>query len=95
MSDTERDHLEGLLTHPGWLLLKEKARREWGAEGYGQKVRSQIGMANRDEIVPALKAIDVAATEINALLSWPKERLKHLTATPEHAESESLRRGPV
>ena len=85
MSDERIQYLEGLQTHPGWLLFKEHARTQWGAAGYGRQVKLAITRAKDagTDIAAAVSAVDYANDEINALLSWPVEELKRVTETRE------------
>jgi len=94
----ELGFLEGLLTHPGFLMFREYARQQWGGDGYGRRVKVAIATAKErhEDIAAAVAAVDAAQTEINALVSWPMERAKQLRmmVEAEHAVSGSSRRGP-
>lgn len=83
------DYLTQLVTHPGWLLFKDYARRQWGPEGYGRRMKEAI--SRHDDATRAVMATDVAATEINALMSWPEDQVKH--AAPKPPAEFSLQRG--
>lgn len=72
-------HLGSLVTHPGWLLFLEHCRKTWGPEGYGRQLKQAVLRTQLDkgDVAAAVTAVDLAATEINSLLSWPVERMKH------------------
>lgn len=74
--------LDSLLAHPGWQLFVEEARKRWGAVGYGRELKRAVTAAieSNQSAEAAIKAVDLANTEINALLSWPAEMLKRLEA---------------
>jgi hypothetical protein len=94
----EQQAIEGLLTHPGWLLFRAYCRGRWGAEGYGRQLKLAVSTAIQKSESPdaALKAVDFANDEINALLTWPDQHLKALneTVAREQAEPTISRRGP-
>lgn len=98
MSDERIQFLEGLLTHPGYLLFREHFRSQWGAEGYGRRIKAAIATARVEHanLDAAVSAVDYANDEINKLVSWPVEELRRLTQqreTQDRAVSVS-RRGP-
>ena len=55
--------LDDLLHSPGWHLFEQMARKEWGADGYGRKVKLAIAEAkeHRRDIVSAVDAVDYDA----------------------------------
>jgi hypothetical protein len=81
---SQREDLENLLKSPGWLLVVEQAREEW-ATGYPRKIKMAIQSARESgqDIAAAVSAIDVASDAVNALMSWPGERLKKLVMKDE------------
>jgi hypothetical protein len=85
----QAEYLEQLVKHPGWLLFKEYARKQWGPEGYGRRMKEAIAV--KDSAVVAVNGVDYAATEINALMSWPEDQVKH--AAPVKPPEFSLQRG--
>ena len=87
MSD-EREDFQTLLTHPGWLRVVDLARQEWNL-GYGQKVKLAILAARtaQQDVGAAVDAVDRASDAVNALLSYPSDRLKHLEARREAQET--------
>jgi len=88
----QAEYLQQLVTHPGWLLFKEYARKEWGPQGYGRKMKAAIaGAKSLEDATQSVKAVDVASDEINALMSWPDDQVKH--AQPAKTPEFSLQRG--
>jgi hypothetical protein len=83
---TERDDLDALLKTPGWLRLLERARKDW-TEGYPAKIKLAITKAQqeRSDVSAAVAAVDAASDAVNAVLSWPADRVKQLTAMREPA----------
>ena len=92
MSD-EREDLDNLVTHPGWLRFREQVRLEWGAKAYAEKVDAA---AAHDELVN-LKALRLAKDAVMTLIGWPEYRLKRIAeAYAMETAPESLsRRGPL
>ena len=68
----EKAELEALVTSPGWLRVLEHARQEW-KEDYPAKVK--LAMQGADPGI-AWNRVDAASDAVNALLTWPKERLR-------------------
>ena len=87
MTDDERGDWEGLIHSPGWLRLLEHARLEW-KEHYPQKLklaRSNAKAAGEDA-GQAMDRVDAASDAINALLSYPGEKLKSMERHKEDSE---------
>jgi len=78
MSVEAQEHLSQLVKHPGLLLFREHCRKQWGAEGYGRKMKQAVSSAKATDLGTIVHGIDVANDEINALLSWPEEQVKKL-----------------
>ena len=78
MTDSEREDLSNLVKHPGWLRFLDHAKKEWGGSAYGQRVKQTIAkaIAEKSEIGVAVQIIDGQNDAINALMSWPTERLR-------------------
>jgi len=74
----ERDALDNLVKSPGWLLFLEHARKEWGGEMYGRRIKLALGH-DLSQVPMLVKSVDYANDEINILLSWPGKRVKDLT----------------
>ena len=93
-----RSALEGLQTHPGWLLFKQEAKRRWGPEGYARELKRAIGVAieKGKNAEAAIERIDYAQDEINALLTWVDHALVMVTnrEAREGAPVPLSRRGP-
>lgn len=85
MSVEQQQYLSDLVKHPGWLIFREHCRKQWGAEGYGRKMKQAIGNAKATDLAVIVHGIDVANDEINALLTWPDlmaEKVADTTPTP-------------
>lgn len=80
-TQTEHDELKDLLQHPGFLRFLRHARSEW-ADGYGHRMKEAIKAASEhgEDLHYAVMRVDFANEQINALLSWPKERLAQLAS---------------
>ena len=72
----EKDDLEQLLKSAGWLRFLEYARQHWNEQLPARLVAAAELGAHEKASMEVLK-MSYAASQINALLSWPKERLKH------------------
>ena len=98
MTNDEKADLEGLVLSPGWLRLLEYARVEW-RENYPAKMKLARMNAKKDgeDAGVAMDRVDAAADAVNALLSWPKERLAGMQArhVRDHAEPSMSRRGTL
>lgn len=90
----EKDDLDSLLTSPGWLRVVNWARTEW-ADGYPAKVKMAIMKAKEQgsDIAAAVEAVDAAADAVNALLSWPSNRLRGYEMAAELPEPTMTRGG--
>jgi len=89
MSLEQQEQLDDLTKHPGWQLFKEHARKQWGPEGYGRKMKQALAINNGIEQAVTIRSVDYASTEINALLTWPEAMAKK---KPEEREL-SMQRG--
>ena len=76
MSVEQQEQLDEMLKSPGWLIFREYARKQWGPEGYGRKMKQALGAATPEERATTISAVDYASTEINALLTWPEAQAK-------------------
>ena len=94
----EQQALMDLVTHAGWRLFVAEAKKRWGAEGYGRQLKTAVAGAIKAQqsAEAAIGAVDRANDEINALLTWPMLRLKHLEEQVAREQGEPLisRRGP-
>ncbi len=76
MADSnEKSDLEQLLSSPGWLRFLEHARQMWNL----RLPDRLIAAAEQPHGDVEVKKVSYAAAEVNALLTWPKERLGFLT----------------
>lgn len=81
MTDEKTD-LEQLLSSPGWLRFLEHARVSWKEQLPGRiQAAAELGTTEAEKGAAMLKVLTVA-NEVNALVSWPSERLKRLN-TPQ------------
>ena len=74
MSETLKEELETLLKLPGWLRVREYARQEWVV---GLPTR-MMQAAEEPQADAAIKRVKYAADQINIVLSWPQDVVKHL-----------------
>lgn len=88
---SEREDFEELLKSPGWQRFVGYARKQWGPEGYGVRIKRAIGEAKSAgiDLAEAVARVDAANDEINKLLSYPKERAEALIAQ-EHTRKLAL-----
>ena len=90
---SERDERVDLLQHPGFLRLLAKARDEYD-QGYGRRCKEAVNAAkqNGEDLYMAVEKVDFAVEQINALLSWPKERVQQLSQPEPKGRFPGLRR---
>jgi len=95
----EREDLEALLSAPGWLRLLQYAKETWAGDGYAQKLKLAIKDATTrgENVAEAVQRVDAANEEVNAVLSWPRQRVQqltqHETARTQAAQPSLSRRG--
>lgn len=77
----ELDAWRDLLKSSGFQLLRLRARTEWGAEGYGRKMKHAVEKARTDgtDRELAIDKVDAASDAVNVLMSYPEERIGQLT----------------
>jgi hypothetical protein len=87
----EREDLESLLKAPGWLRLLQHSRKTWAGDGYAAKIKLAIKDATErgQNVAEAVQRVDAANDEVNAILSWPKDRVQTLL-TQETTRQSSL-----
>ena len=73
----ERESLQALLTHPGWLIVVAWGRETFGATAYIARVKQMLG-ENRPDLGAGLKLLDAEAETANMLLTYPERRLAAL-----------------
>jgi hypothetical protein len=78
----EKTDLEQLLSSPGWLRFLEHARQMWNL----RLPDRLIAAAEQPHGDVEVKKVSYAAAEVNALVSWPKERLGFLTRPDDRNE---------
>jgi len=90
----ERDELKDLLQHPGFHRFLKMARDEWGAGGFSVKLKHAISLAKErgDDLHNAVEKVDFANDAINALMSWPEQRLQQLEGQKDTRLFAGLRR---
>jgi hypothetical protein len=76
----EREDLEALLSSPGWLRFLNHSRQTWAGDGYARKIKLAIkdAMEKHQNVAEAVQRVDAANDEVNALLTWPKDRVQGL-----------------
>jgi len=92
MSD-EREDLDTLLTHPGWLRVVQYAQQRWTEE---ISTHLSAAVSDRDDAIALQKMRQVIAAKsaVEQLVAYPKERLRTLTeAQAQRAQVPSLTRG--
>lgn len=92
MSEREPDlivsALTDLLSSEGWQLLREQAIHEWGATGYGARMKEALsripaGPDRAYELARVAEEVDATSNAVNALVAWPSEEIKRRTAQKE------------
>ena len=89
----DRDHLEQLVTHPGWLLLREYARTEWGAKAYAEKLDGAAIEADAFESRVKSRGFRMAKDAVLALLAWPEEEIRRAEKAAVMPEPSMMRGG--
>lgn len=76
----DREHLEQLVSSPGWLLLLAYVKSEWGSAAFARRLKQAITDAVERREDPAQAALRVNAQHdaVNALMLYPQERVQHL-----------------
>lgn len=70
----EREVLEELLKSEGWTVFVRRVATEWRGEGYF----ARMGVALKDTDPLAPKVIHNTSIEVERMIQWPVDRLKHL-----------------
>jgi hypothetical protein len=83
---TEREDLDQLLASPGWVRFAAYVKKQWGPEGYGIRLKQAVtaAIAANQDVSNAVSRVDAANDAVNEVLTWPRERVKHL----EHFEQQ-------
>jgi len=83
LSAQELQDLQDLIASPGWRLVEIMVDREWGAQGFGEKISRTVGqmagtatdMAQLQLAAQQLAQATVTQTEVQRIMRWPKETL--------------------
>jgi hypothetical protein len=75
VTDTERDDLDNLLKSNGWLRFLAQCKKEWGPTPYAARLEQAV---TGEDAHARLQALIASHRAINALLTWPSERIKQL-----------------
>lgn len=78
---TELDAWKELVKTTGFQLLQKRARLEWGADGYGRKLKLAVEDAKKNgiDLERAIDGVDAASNAITELMSFPELRIEQLT----------------
>lgn len=83
MGDTltkqELADLGDLLGHPGWRLVETMVDREWGPQGFGEKIAMTIGkMTDAHDGIASQQLLQAVVTqrEVLRVLKWPREQVE-------------------
>lgn len=74
---SEKEDLENLLKHPGWLRLKAYATKHWQDE-IATHLRAAVNDNNDLSALAKMRQIIVAKDAVERLMQWPEERLTHI-----------------
>lgn len=78
LSVQEVKDLDDLLAHPGWRLVEVMVDREWGAQGFGEKIAATVGQMTPEAAhlaVQQLQQATVTQREVQRILRWPREQV--------------------
>ena len=93
MTDDLREHLQDLLTHPGWMWLVEQELGHWQKE-MSTYITQAVGEVNGELALQKLRQIVAAKQAVERAFARPRETLKTLTERPVTVHPFS-RRGPL
>ena len=87
----EREELDALVRSPGWAWLVAEAQRRWSGHGYVAALKHALAdaKARQADLSEVLERLDAAQDAVNAILSWPTDRIATLS------RHEDRRREPV
>jgi len=91
----QREALESLLTHPGWLILADHIGQEWGPNGLAYNAALDTALNLLDDNAAASQARQIRAGRrvIENLVSWPSEEIARLKRADKPLEQTQSRRG--
>lgn len=77
----ELEEWASLVTHPGWLRL-----RQWASREFGDRVLMGVEQAanDRDDVLALnkLRQVIAARKAVEAVMSWPEQRMRTLQTQP-------------
>jgi len=84
----EREDLNGLLTHPGWLRLQQHIQDMYGPEQMVRAYEAAANIEDKDARFSTIAQIAQRTKAIRDILDWPAGRIKALE-TPKQEPSYS------
>ena len=78
MTDDLREHLQDLLTHPGWIWLVEQELGHWQKE-MSTYITQAVGEVNGELALQKLRQIVAAKQAVERVFARPHETLRTLT----------------
>jgi hypothetical protein len=93
VTDTELEDLEAGLTSPFWAWLQASVQKEWGAEGYAEKVSRVVQEPDQTLALDKLRQLAVLRDQARWFLSLPSERvnvIKGVADTHEQSIAEKV-----
>lgn len=92
--------LRDLLASPGWRLLEDQIRREWGPQGYGRRMQEALssikpGPDRAYELAAIAETVEATARAVEQIRAWPAEQIKRVTPEKPKGAFASLRRSPA
>ena len=79
LSTQEVKDLADLIAHPGWRLVETMVDREWGPQGFGEKLTATLGnIADKHDGIASQQLLQAVVTqrEILRVMKWPKEAVE-------------------
>lgn len=70
-----REALESLLTHPGWLIVVEEARKDWAVQREAMMDKAS-GDVDDVRALNKLRQVRAATVAVEHILSLPEQLLK-------------------
>ena len=93
VTDDLREHLQDLLTHPGWIWLVEQELGHWQKE-MSTYITQAVGEVNGELALQKLRQIVAAKQAVERVFARPREALRTLTQSANESSPFS-RRGPL
>ncbi len=82
--NTEKEDLDALLTHPGWLRVDRYAREYWSGQ-ISEMVAHAANDRDDTQALNKLRQIVAAKRAVESLLAWPKERIGQMERRAERS----------